>query len=415
MFSMADQAFNIQCATLLRDQGHEVFLPQEASLNTPDKERSPEAVRVFRLDSREIAATDVLVACIDQESIDSGVACEIGLAYARGIPIIGLYTDIRQYRRGRGLMYKNLYVLGAIESMGRIVSRPEDLIPCLRDLQDLRSRPLEPVEAAPTIVSTHFNAVSERLEGFVSRLESWYNPSWTIATHLDQLPPLASDARILDVGCGTGRITDSLRQKFPQGTYLGYDISSHMVERARARCHDESAQFTSSWETVAATARERPFDLSVLAFVLHDAHSRSALLASVRDCLSPDGIILIVDLAKDDLPVITCFLRDWTVSPLLAHDPRLDAPALLEVAQQTAMAIVDVRISLRTVTFARPGDLDEYLNLFGIYSGMDLPIAFGKLPHDEARELIMNGLATLSYPLADSRAFVTCVLRRDES
>ncbi|MFX0045901.1 MAG: nucleoside 2-deoxyribosyltransferase, partial [Candidatus Hermodarchaeota archaeon] len=73
-------------------------------------------------------SADVLVACIDQFPIDSGVACEIGVAYASGIPIIGFYTDIRSKREGSGRVYKNQYVMGAIEAVGEVVYSIDQLL-----------------------------------------------------------------------------------------------------------------------------------------------------------------------------------------------------------------------------------------------------------------------------------------------
>jgi nucleoside 2-deoxyribosyltransferase len=118
LFTEADRKFNAYYVERLREVGYDVFLPQEAAVN---EEILPTAEDVFRVDTTAVINSCLLVACLDQETIDSGVACEIGLAYAFGIPIIGLYTDIRQYRQGPGKMYKNLYVIGAIESIGEIV------------------------------------------------------------------------------------------------------------------------------------------------------------------------------------------------------------------------------------------------------------------------------------------------------
>ena len=127
MFSDADRIFNARCAEALRGAGYQVFLPQDAAVNSVSSDSEPDAGGVFRNDTSAILDADLLVACIDQETIDSGVACEIGIARAHGIPIIGLYTDIRQRRQGIGRMYKNLYVLGAIESVGEVVSTVEKL------------------------------------------------------------------------------------------------------------------------------------------------------------------------------------------------------------------------------------------------------------------------------------------------
>lgn len=125
LFSEADRSFNESCAERLRAAGYSVFLPQETPM-TFDK--APTNAEIFKVDTSEIQSADVLVACIDQFPIDNGVACEIGIAYASGVPIIGLYTDIRSEREGPGRMYKNQYVMGAIETSGEIVSSMDQLM-----------------------------------------------------------------------------------------------------------------------------------------------------------------------------------------------------------------------------------------------------------------------------------------------
>jgi nucleoside 2-deoxyribosyltransferase len=124
LFSEADRKFNKASVERVRAEGHAVFLPQEAFKDDAD----PTNEEIFRVDTAELQSSDIVVACLDQFPIDSGVACEIGVAYASGIPIIGLYTDIRRNRAGAGRMYKNQYVLGAIEIHGEIVSSIEELV-----------------------------------------------------------------------------------------------------------------------------------------------------------------------------------------------------------------------------------------------------------------------------------------------
>ncbi len=127
LFSDADRAFNVVAVKRVRDAGYSVFLPQEAFSDDAD----PTNEEIFRIDTGELQSCDVIVACLDQFPIDSGVACEIGVAYGSNIPVVGLYTDIRANRDGTGRMYKNQYVLGAIETMGEIVSSMDQLLKVL--------------------------------------------------------------------------------------------------------------------------------------------------------------------------------------------------------------------------------------------------------------------------------------------
>ncbi len=52
---------------------------------------------------------------------------------------------------------------------------------------------------------------------------------------LARLEGIARDATVLDVGCGTGRVTEALAALVPDGRVLGIDASSDMVEIARSR------------------------------------------------------------------------------------------------------------------------------------------------------------------------------------
>lgn len=124
LFSEADRKFNEDSVARVRAAGYAVFLPQEAFSGDAD----PTNEEIFRIDTSELQSCDLVVACLDQFPIDSGVACEIGIAYSSGIPVIGLYTDIRSQRKGVGRMYKNQYVLGAIEARGEIVSSVDELL-----------------------------------------------------------------------------------------------------------------------------------------------------------------------------------------------------------------------------------------------------------------------------------------------
>ena len=127
LFSEADRKFNEVYVARVRAVGYSVFLPQEAFSGDAD----PANEEIFRVDTDELQSCDAVVACLDQFPIDSGVACEIGVAYGSSIPVIGLYTDIRAKRKGAGRMYKNQYVLGAIEANGEIVSSLDELLKTL--------------------------------------------------------------------------------------------------------------------------------------------------------------------------------------------------------------------------------------------------------------------------------------------
>ena len=51
---------------------------------------------------------------------------------------------------------------------------------------------------------------------------------------LDRLP-LSGDERVLDAGCGSGRVTELLAERLPRGSVVALDGSPAMIEGARAR------------------------------------------------------------------------------------------------------------------------------------------------------------------------------------
>lgn len=142
LFSVADINFNQLIAKTLRENIKDInlFVPQEAEIN--DKNSYANSKEIFDLDFKNVANSDLLIAVIDGVEIDSGVACEIGVAKALNIPIISLYTDVRQLgtsnqRKINALiedavenqfMYRNLFVVGAIKSNGKIVSTLDELL-----------------------------------------------------------------------------------------------------------------------------------------------------------------------------------------------------------------------------------------------------------------------------------------------
>ncbi|MFG5408170.1 class I SAM-dependent methyltransferase [Piscinibacter sakaiensis] len=103
-----------------------------------------------------------------------------------------------------------------------------------------------------------------------------------------RLPP---PARVLDLGCANGRLGPVVRRRFPAARLSGVDVSSAMVEAARAsglyesvRRHD-LARPLDRWDTGSA---ELVLALGCLEFLAEPA----ALLREVARVLVPGGHLL---------------------------------------------------------------------------------------------------------------------------
>jgi nucleoside 2-deoxyribosyltransferase len=93
LFSEAELDFNRKLRDEIKNSGFNVFLPQEDSNNVKDRDDRQKII--FSKNEAAIEKSDMIVAVVDGADVDSGTAWEIGYAYARSKPILGLRTDFR--------------------------------------------------------------------------------------------------------------------------------------------------------------------------------------------------------------------------------------------------------------------------------------------------------------------------------
>jgi len=115
LFTHAELEYNRKLKEMLLNNGFSVFLPQEdAEDAAQDRERQNQEC-IFRKCVEGVDTSDLVVAILDGVDVDSGTAWEIGYAYAKGKPVIGLRTDFRALSDG----VVNLMVEMAIDSLAR--------------------------------------------------------------------------------------------------------------------------------------------------------------------------------------------------------------------------------------------------------------------------------------------------------
>lgn len=146
LFSQADINYNAQLATQIRQLSTQIdlYLPQENN-DINDKKAYANSKMIAQADTEELLASDLVIAILDGNMIDNGVASEIGVAYAKNIPIIGLYTDTRQQGANNQqklaalnqiaenqFHYVNLYTTGLIKLNGIIVNNETDLLDAIK-------------------------------------------------------------------------------------------------------------------------------------------------------------------------------------------------------------------------------------------------------------------------------------------
>ena len=133
IFTPYERAFLDDCATRLRAEGFDVFVPHERK-DLVGVDVTAEAV--FAADAGRVVDADAVLAVLDGPSVDDGTACEIGLFYGlkqrdpERSGVVGLLTDLRGERRGEFAI--NLFVRGCIDaSGGAVVDSLDDAIAIL--------------------------------------------------------------------------------------------------------------------------------------------------------------------------------------------------------------------------------------------------------------------------------------------
>jgi len=115
-------------------------------------------------------------------------------------------------------------------------------------------------------------------------------PQHALASGLLKRLPLTGDERILDIGCGDGRVSAELARRVPRGSVLGIDASHNMIEFARTM-FPESAYPNLSFVYGDATRLSfcQEFDLVVAFASLHWVGDLGATLQGIRRSLKPGG------------------------------------------------------------------------------------------------------------------------------
>ena len=97
LFSEAEQSFHRALSVRLREVGHEVIWPWDLLTEIQIGVAGPHAPNLIYTTCRDaINSCSCMVALLDGAQVDDGTAWEIGYAYAKGIPVFGLRTDIRR-------------------------------------------------------------------------------------------------------------------------------------------------------------------------------------------------------------------------------------------------------------------------------------------------------------------------------
>lgn len=185
---------------------------------------------------------------------------------------------------------------------------------------------------------------------------------------LDRLP-LTGREQVLDIGCGTGRLTHEIAERVPGGRVVGIDRSAAMLETAAEWLRERSPRTTLVLADGAALPFRRAFDAAFSGATFHWIHDHPALFRSIITALRPGGRLvaqcgggpnLALLYARADRlmrdPRFARYFEDWS-------EPTYFADVETTKRRLTAAGFVNVEVSLEEAPtpFEGPDQFREFI------------------------------------------------------
>jgi ubiquinone/menaquinone biosynthesis C-methylase UbiE len=124
--------------------------------------------------------------------------------------------------------------------------------------------------------------------------------------------------RILDVGCGTGRLLRQARQHYPSAMLVGVDIAWGMVATAAATTPAELAIRHLRAAAEQLPFADRTFDVVLVTMSLRHWTDPTAAIAQIDQVLIPGGVLVVADVfptsRRRGLPVAVPWRRGHSPS-----------------------------------------------------------------------------------------------------
>lgn len=219
---------------------------------------------------------------------------------------------------------------------------------------------------------------------------------------LARLSGIAPDATVLDVGCGTGRVTEELLELVPRGQVLAIDASADMVELARARLRGRARVWC---QDALELALEEPVDAIFSTATLHWVPDHDRLWPALSNALRPGGrlevqcgghgnIARVRAVIDDVLRELAPALAGW--SPWTFASPEETEPRLRDAG------FADVRCWLAERP-TRPRDVDGFVRSSILAAHLE------RLPEEAREPFAAAVVARVRLPLDYVRLNVSAV------
>jgi trans-aconitate 2-methyltransferase len=211
--------------------------------------------------------------------------------------------------------------------------------------------------------------MTRRLEWNAERYHQLSSPQQAWGSRVLERLALEGHEYVLDLGCGTGRVTGELAVQVPRGRVVALDRSPAMLETAREWLRERQLRVPLVLGDGAALPFRRAFDAIFSTATFHWIHDHAALFRSLVTALKPGGRLVAQCGGGANLAVLlgragrlmreprfAQYFEEWT-------EPTYYSDAESAARRMRASGFVDVEASLvpAPTSFDSPVEFQEFI------------------------------------------------------
>lgn len=170
-------------------------------------------------------------------------------------------------------------------------------------------------------VETHLAVSPADYDAEILRFSPGYDAMLTeVGDALVRLRGADTDARILDLGAGTGALSGRLAERLPRASFTLLDADPRMLAHAQSRLAAHASRVTLHQGSFLAPLPE--CDVAVASLALHHVHDRDhkrALYRNIHTALIEGGLLFCADVTIPRLPALAEGTRARWAAHLVAH------------------------------------------------------------------------------------------------
>jgi len=233
------------------------------------------------------------------------------------------------------------------------------------------------------------------------------NPMQTWGEAIIEKLPLSGDETALDLGCGSGRLTEFLLRRLPQGRVIAVDRSANMLEAARQHLEpDFGGRVEYLQKSLDELALNEVAELAFSNAAFHWIKDHPRLFRAIYAALKPGGWLIAqcgggpnIARVRERLQRLTSsdpyapFFTGWT-GPWEFASPELTAERL----QQAGFD------SIETSTFEAPVKLSSREETYDYFENVIMGSHLARLPDAQLRATFLQAMT--DWSAADDPPFV---------